>query len=78
MSNIHKCIFNNIFFADFGQCDADNGGCEHICSDFNGTSQCSCNTGFKLNNDMKSCIGNARKYCIYDTVSCSLTYDNGK
>ena len=34
-----------------------NGGCEHHCTNNNGSFFCTCNAGFTLNKDHLSCIG---------------------
>ncbi|KAK2165458.1 hypothetical protein NP493_1364g00006, partial [Ridgeia piscesae] len=40
---------------DVNECSEKNGGCVHICSNFAGGFNCSCNDGFQLMNDKKGC-----------------------
>ena len=37
---------------DINECLVSNGGCEHICLNTNGSYQCSCQSGFKLTNNI--------------------------
>ena len=39
------------------ECKDDNGGCEHACRDTPHDFECSCNTGYSLNNDGFNCTG---------------------
>ena len=39
------------------RCEVDNGGCEHICVNTATSVQCSCNAGYELDSDGKSCNG---------------------
>ncbi|XP_065058301.1 uncharacterized protein LOC135686072 isoform X7 [Rhopilema esculentum] len=50
---------NGKICTDVNECSVVNGGCSHICSNENGTYACSCNRGFSLHGDDKSCISNA-------------------
>ena len=43
-------------FKDINECDTDNGGCGHFCSNSPGSYQCSCQDGFTLEDD-DSCTG---------------------
>ena len=44
-------------FADIDECEILKGGCEHICTNRNGSFDCSCLPGYVLNNDSLSCTG---------------------
>ena len=41
--------------SDVRECDTDNGGCDHICTDFLGGYNCSCRSGFRT--DGNRCTG---------------------
>ena len=47
-----------ICFLDINECDALNGGCEHLCQNNNGSYNCKCNKGFFLDGNGKTCSGN--------------------
>lgn len=38
-------------------CNSNNGGCEHNCNDSNGHVICTCQSGYHLGSDEKSCDG---------------------
>jgi len=40
---------------DINECSSNNGGCDHTCSNSNGSYTCSCNSGFSLNADGHAC-----------------------
>ena len=40
---------------DVNECNTDNGGCDHICTNREGDYQCSCRTGFSLRGDNRTC-----------------------
>ena len=42
---------------DVNECSESNGGCGQICMNTNGSFDCSCNLGYKLNSDRFSCDG---------------------
>lgn len=42
---------------DVNECYENNGDCEHICYNNNGSYTCSCKEGYKLNEDRKTCSG---------------------
>ena len=41
--------------SDVDECDVDNGGCDQICTNSEGSFQCSCNPGFVLGSDGFTC-----------------------
>ena len=48
----------SVFFSDVDECaEADEGGCEHTCTNYEGGYYCSCNDGYRLMGDDKSCEG---------------------
>ena len=49
------------------ECSTNNGGCDHICTNTDGSFECSCNTGYSLTADGLTCT---------DTDECQLNTDN--
>ena len=49
----HKIIIN----VDINECNTNNGGCDTTCTNTVGSYECSCNTGYELNNDLHHCDG---------------------
>ena len=49
----HTIIIN----LDINECNTNNGGCATTCTNTNGSYECSCNTGYELNNDLHHCNG---------------------
>ena len=45
------------YLTDVNECETDNGGCAHMCSNTVGSFTCSCNAGYALNADGSSCDG---------------------
>ena len=43
--------------SDVDECAAGRDGCMHICVNTEGSYTCSCNTGYLLDSDMRSCSG---------------------
>ena len=59
--------------SDIRECEANNGGCDQICTDFPGGYSCSCRSGFET--DGPSCIGMV-KVAYLATVSSTLDREN--
>ncbi len=59
------------YFIDVNECSTGNGGCEHVCTNTIGSFSCSCDNGFTLAGDGKS--------CEQDIIQCGgkLTADSG-
>ena len=53
---IYLFIYLFIFTAE-NPCSGNQHGCEHICYQAGGQDQCSCNAGYELNQDGKTCSG---------------------
>ena len=49
----YKLFIHNII--DIDECDTNNGGCEHTCTNSDGSYTCSCNTGYTLDLDDEGC-----------------------
>ena len=45
------------FIIDTNECNTNNGGCDHICINADGSYQCLCGTGFTLGSDGRNCYG---------------------
>ena len=45
------------FFLDINECDTNNGGCEHNCTNVIGSYNCSCAVGWLLDEDLHGCSG---------------------
>lgn len=45
------------FIIDTNECNTNNGGCDHICINADGSYQCLCGTGFTLGSDERNCYG---------------------
>lgn len=48
------------FFEDINECSIENGGCDHICNNFEGGYFCNCRQGFRLSDDGHRCEGRIR------------------
>ena len=59
---IKRVISNCIL--DIDECAAGNGGCDHTCTNQPGTFLCSCNAGYTLDGNGKSCIGKSQRLKI--------------
>ena len=42
---------------DNDECVIENGGCQHICTNTDGSFSCGCNAGYVLNEDLLNCQG---------------------
>ena len=51
-----------IVIIDIDECLMDNGGCNYVCNNEMGTFSCSCTTGYELQPDGITCIGEARAF----------------
>ena len=46
------------FHIDIDECNNNNGGCDDICTNNDGSYTCSCDPGYELDNDQHQCNGN--------------------
>ena len=44
-----------LVLTDINECSTSNGGCDHVCTNTEGNISCSCNSGFTLATDGRSC-----------------------
>ena len=49
-----------LFSIDFDECGVNNGGCEQICTNTIGSFNCTCNAGFELAYDRRTCNGESQ------------------
>jgi len=54
---------NNLYstIVDINECSSHNGGCNHRCTNSHGSFKCSCNKGYSLQSNKKTCVG---KYIV--------------
>ena len=48
---------NTIQHTDINECMASSSPCGQICSNTEGSFECSCNNGYELDDDQRTCIG---------------------
>ena len=61
------CIY---IYIDINECETDhNGGCDHICTNTNGSYYCTCQNGYDLMKDNSSCAGMNEMVIIAKTDS---------
>ena len=53
----YLCQTNLSFDADINECNVDNGGCSDVCENSIGSFQCSCFSGFELQENLRNCSG---------------------
>lgn len=56
-SGLHTLEWFHIFLVDSNECQNVNGGCQQVCINLQGTFGCSCNHGFKLTENQRTCEG---------------------
>jgi hypothetical protein len=61
---IKSNVYTSMFVFVVGPCDAFNGGCEHLCVPSGGARACTCEFGFRLDGDSKSCSAAPGKYTL--------------
>ena len=61
----------NFHSSDINECDSENGDCEHICHNTEGSFYCTCHSGYQLNSDERTCTGNT--LCGYISLNSSYT-----
>ena len=57
-------MYVTLQFSDENECLINNGGCDHICTNVQGSFECSCNTSYILAPDNKTCFDNTSG-CFY-------------
>ena len=53
-------FYNNIlnYYSDINECSGGSHGCSQICTNTIGSYTCSCNSGYRLGSNGRTCIGN--------------------
>ena len=68
IAQVYKSTFDhgyyNMFNSDIAECDEDNGGCEQICTNTEGSYECSCRNGYVLDGNGHNCSGTYIFYYI--------------
>ena len=54
---IHRKFINVLVTTDVNECSSNNGNCSQICTNTNGSFICSCQIGYVLNADSRTCNG---------------------
>ena len=54
--------FNCVFYSDIDECVQGLAGCDHNCTNTNGSYYCTCMDGYTLESDNHVCIGNDYVY----------------
>ena len=57
-----------LYNVDVDECDTDNGGCEHTCTNSVGSYTCSCNTGYTLDLDDEGCSREKLKLSLFSNI----------
>ena len=55
-------------FTDVNECAADTDGCDQVCTNTAGSFECSCNSGFTLSGDGRTCVEDNE--CTLETDNC--------
>ena len=50
-------LLSFMMITDINECGTSNGGCEHTCTNTDGSYYCSCNSGYSLDGDGHACNG---------------------
>ncbi|XP_077999583.1 tolloid-like protein 1 [Glandiceps talaboti] len=74
-NTVSKSGFFATFFMDVDECENNNGGCEHICTNIIGSYNCTCRNGFMLHENGHSCKESGCTHLIKD-VKGEITSPN--
>ena len=64
-------------YTDINECQTNNGGCEQICNNTDGSFECSCNQGYSLSSDGTNCIGKQYTIIILIIIKRTVTVQPG-
>ena len=74
MTHVEHVNVNLSFYADLNECNTGNGGCNQICTNSIGSFLCSCNSGYNLAADGRTCVD--INECQLNTDNCQQTCTN--
>ena len=63
-----KLVTRSKFLADIDECEANNGGCEEICTNTVGSFHCKCHEGQTLQSNKRNCSSEFM-VCSYDATA---------
>ena len=49
-------IYLDLPYSDINECSSNTNGCDHVCTNTEGSFQCSCNDGYTLSTNGRSCL----------------------
>ena len=59
-------------FADVDECLTNNGGCEQVCTNTDGSFSCSCDSGYSLDSNLLNCSGETLLVLLFNlTLICA-------
>ena len=61
-----KLLKNISLPTDVNECNSNNGNCAQVCTNTVGSYSCSCNTGYRLASDSRTCSGKQHIFCFYN------------
>ena len=56
-----RVLLSRIYLSDVNECSTNNGGCNQVCTNNIGSFVCSCNAGYELDSDERTCVGKRLK-----------------
>ena len=69
----NQFLFIMLYLKDVDECDeSPNGGCDHNCTNTNGSYYCSCHDGYDLDSDAANCIGMCLHSSVVQSRNCNL------
>ena len=72
-NNTYHFIYKIIIFVDINECSSNIDGCDHNCHNTMGSYYCTCNTGYRLDSNMRSCHGNLINHQLIENLNlCTL------
>ena len=69
----------NIILLDINECDEGSHNCEHICTNTVGSFECSCNSGYRLDDNGRNCLGRYSAItglCDVINGGCTVCYNH--
>ena len=66
-------VLHSMICSDVNECNTANGGCNQICTNTIGSFLCSCNTGYELDSDQRTCVGEFMAHTLFSILL--IVYD---